>query len=205
MITRPKLIQLVHVGAHKLFGKNEEARRAWQQAKTGHDSCSRMHINQLEDLVADLRRQGALDKRPPRRAGRKPFNRSLYMDKIEAQLAEMGLSWQYAESIAWRITGGRGIKPESRPGVKRLEWVRDPAHFKGVIAALDAEQRKRGIMASINQMLPQLGMSFTDVDALVRPGLRGTKWQRHLPTLEALAKYLAERIDSQQAEDSACP
>ena len=60
MADRRKLIQLVHVGANKLFPGDEAARRAWQQARTGHQSCRDMTMADLENLVAELRRKKAL-------------------------------------------------------------------------------------------------------------------------------------------------
>lgn len=84
--------------------------------------------------------------KPPKHKGRRPatLDREPYLQKIEAQLTDMGLSWAYAESIAWRITGGKGQQPTSeQPGVKRLEWVREPKHFRAIITALAVEQRKR--------------------------------------------------------------
>ena len=55
----------------------------------------------------------------------------------------MGLSWAYAESIAWRQTGGKGERPNRQPGVKRLEWLKTDAQFRALIAALTREQQKR--------------------------------------------------------------
>lgn len=190
MPSRSKLIQLAHVGAKALFGDDEDARRDYQQKVTGQRSCKAMDFRQLEDLVADLRAKGAITKRPPKRAGRVPFNRSGYMTKIEAQLADMQLSWQYAEAIAWRITGGKGLQPGSQPGVQRLEWVKQPSHFKAIIAALEAEQTKRNLLRYINQLLEHLGKDLAYIDTLVLPEKRGDKWQRHLPTLRAVVDHL---------------
>ena len=113
MPTRNQLIQLIHIGGSKLFSSDEE-RRDWQKEHTGKASCKDMSDRELEGLVKVLRDNKALTKRPPKRAGRVPFNPSNYMSKIEAQLADMQLSWQYAEAIAWRITGGKGKKLNTR-------------------------------------------------------------------------------------------
>ncbi|MES9873127.1 MAG: regulatory protein GemA [Candidatus Sedimenticola sp. 6PFRAG7] len=191
-MSRGKLIQLVHIGASKLF-KDEDDRRGWQEQRTGHRSCSDMSDADLENLVAELRRKGALDgNKAPRRAGRVPFNRSPYMDKIEAQLASMGLSWQYAESIAWRITGGKGEKPNSQPGVKRLEWVRNAEHLRAIIAALDVEQEKRGNLHRIDEQLKALGRDRTYLDTLI-PEHMHDKWQRN----RALLRHLVIRLDDE--------
>ena len=200
MRPRATLIKLVHMGARKLFPEDED-RRAWQKTRTGHASCKDMSDRQLDSLVGELRQKGAIENRPPRRAGRVPFNRSPYMRKIEAQLADMKLPWSYAEALAWRITGGKGLKPHSQPGVERLEWVRSETHFRAIIAALHVEQKKRGTMQFITEMLRDLGLDFDYVDDLLPAKLRGVKWQRHLPTLEAVAEHLDQRLLAKKRED----
>lgn len=199
MIPRNKLIQLAQIGSRKLF-HDDDARSDWKRAKTGKTSFAEMSTEQLDRLVGELRRSGALNTRPPRKAGRVPFNRSPYMAKIEAQLADMGLSWQYAESIAWRLSGGRGLRPDSQPGIKRLEWVREQKHFEGIIAALAAEQKKRGLMGEISAMLRLLDLELDAVDAWVPENKRGTKWQRHLPTLYDVVDYLHTQLAMRESE-----
>ncbi|WP_241085757.1 phage protein GemA/Gp16 family protein [Candidatus Vondammii sp. HM_W22] len=197
-MNRNKLIQLVHVGAAKLFS-DEDDRRNWQKLRTGHSSCSNMSDADLENLVAELRRQKALVKRPPRHAGRVPFNPSSYMTKIEAQLASMGLSWQYAESIAYNITGGKGKKPNSSPGIKRLEWVRKSEHFRAIIAALDVEQEKRGNLAGIDKLLRKLGENRTHIDAMLPEHMCG-KWQRNRAWLRHIVEVLANECAASQED-----
>ena len=205
MPNRAKLIQLVHIGAAKLFGGDEDARRDWQFAvsgrggRPGQRSCSDMSNDQLEDLVAELRAKGALDKRSPRRAGRKPFSRSQYLAKVAAQLADMGLPWSYAESIAWRLSGGKGLQPGSQPGVKRLDWLKGERHWRNLVAALDYEQKKRSYMASITDMLKNLGEDLAYVDTLVPANKRGSKWQRDLKWLKAIDGQLAEKVHEAKA------
>lgn len=194
MTARATLIKLVHAGARKLFSDDDE-RRAWQRVRTcrsgckapcqnqahctGYASCSDMTDADMENLVAEWRRKKALDPpRAPRRAGRVPFNRSPYMSKIEALLADMGLSWQYAESIAYNVTGGKGKAPNSQPGLKRLEWVKRADHFRAIIAALHVEQEKRGYLARIDLSLEILGKGRDYIDNLVPEKQRG-KWQRN--------------------------
>lgn len=193
MKTRNTLIKLVHAGARNAFA-DEDERRAWQKTRTGHESCRDMTDAQLDALVGELRRKGALHDGPPRRAGRKPLNPSPYMDKIEAMLAEMGLTWQYAEAIAWRITGGKGLKPNSQPGVRRLEWVRSASHFRAIIAALAAEQKKRHLMRRITANLRTLGLGIDHVDTLVAEPLRGHRWQRDIEVLTAVCEILDDKI-----------
>lgn len=75
MSRRASLIKMVHIGARNLFD-DEEARRDWQQARTGHASCSDMTDAQLDNLVAELRRKQALKPRKPPAAD--PQARKIY-------------------------------------------------------------------------------------------------------------------------------
>lgn len=180
---RSTLIKLVHMGARKLFGA-DDARRGWQAEISGRSgkartSCKDMTDDQLENCVADLRDKGMIEDRPPKRAGRKPFNRSPYMEKIEAQLADMGLPWSYAEAIAWRITGGRGLAPGAKPGVERMEWVRNAKDFRGIIGALEKEQTLRNGMIRLNDQLARQGWTLDDLNARMPNHWRGVKWQRN--------------------------
>ena len=188
MISRTKLIQLIHIGAAKLYSDDEE-RRAWQKDMTGKTSCKDMSDKELEYLVKLLRDAGAMTKRPSR-AGRKPFNRSPYMAKIEAQLADMKLSWQYAEAIAWRLTGGKGTKTEGRPGVQRLEFVKQRRHFEGIIAALEKEQTKRHLFDGIGEMMTDLDLDDDYIDTLIQGRANASKWQRDLRLLKSISEHL---------------
>ncbi len=196
MANRQKLIQLIHIGASKLFS-DDEARRAWQQQHTGKTSCKEMTQRELEYLVKLLRDAKAIT--PPRRAGRVPVNPSPYMEKIEALLADMKLSWQYAEAIAWRITGGRGNKPNNRPGVRRLEWVNKEAHFVAIIAALDTEQQKRDQLQYIDSMLADLELDYRYIEQMVQGQLHADKWQRNLPLLKDINQQLYAKWEAQRA------
>ncbi len=201
-MTRSKLIQLVHIGAAKMW-PDEDARRDWQQGATGHRSCSEMTDDQLQQLVDELFATGYLQRRAPRRAGRAPNNldRVGYLQKIEAQLADMSLSWQYAESIAWRATGGRGSRPTSKqPGVKRLDWVKKREHFETIIAALEAEQKKRGGGAFIDDALKRLNKTDADIDAMLPAEMRG-KWRRNIPWQDVICEALAQQLDALEDDE----
>ena len=112
MADRKKLIQLVHVGAAKLFPGDEAARRAWQKDRTGHESCSQMTMADLENLVAELRRKGALQpKRQYSPARRKPVQSKI--TAIWIQMGRAGLIRDASEKALgrWchRMTGKHSI------------------------------------------------------------------------------------------------
>jgi phage gp16-like protein len=53
--------------------------------------------------------------------------------KIEAYLAEAKRPWSYADSLAKRMYG-----------IEKVAWLREPAHLRGVIAALHRDAVRHG-------------------------------------------------------------
>lgn len=202
MANRQKLIQLVHVGASRLF-KDEEARRTWQEDHTGERSCSKMTDKELQHLVNLLRDAKAI--KPPKRAGRKPFNRSPYMAKIEALLSDMQLSWEYAETIAWHVTGGKGHATTGRPGIERLEWVHKRQQFEAIIAALYQEQKKRSLLQTVEYLLDAMNLSESYVEQLVAGRVNASKWRRNVPLLNAIVDHLNDKVAFERATQVAMP
>ena len=130
--------------ARKALGLDEDDYRSILRRLCGVDSAKDLDDLGRKRVLEHFRSLGWIP-RPPRRRGRRPntFEREPYLHKVEALLADMGLSWAYAESIAWRQTGGKGERPNRQPGVKRLEWLKTDAQFRALIAALTREQQKR--------------------------------------------------------------
>ena len=104
------------------------------------------------------------------------------LTKIEAQLADMGLPWSYADAIARRQTG-----------IARLAWVRAPGQLAGVIAALEREQTKRARLQDVDRLLAELGRGRSHIDALLPAGYR-RDWKRDLDMLGRIVDLL----DAQQ-------
>jgi len=118
MADRKKLIQLVHVGAAKLFPGDDDARRAWQKARTGHDSCRDMTIADLENLVAELRRKKALA--PPRRRY-SPGKRKPVQSKITAIWIGMGRDGLIHDASEKAL----GKWCHRQTGKHSIDWLRD--------------------------------------------------------------------------------
>ncbi len=118
------------------------------------------------------------------------LNRVAYLQKIEAQLADMKLPWSYAEKIAYNITGGKGEHQE-QPGIKKLDWIKKAKHFDAIIAALYNEQQKRGLLATIEELLKQQGKDKSYVDEMAKR----KNWQRHIPSLKTIVDHLANLND----------
>lgn len=178
---------LIHTGC-KTLGMSEDDRREMYWSVAGVRSFNELDRRGRARVIEHLRSRGFEPKTP--RAGRKPNNferMPMYVTKVEALLADMGLSWQYAESIAWRISGGRGRRQE-RPGTEKLEWFRGNDNWRALIAALHVEQEKRGLLASLDELLQGRGMTR---DELARQcGFRGDAWTRKRAVLRRLIKSL---------------
>jgi len=130
----------VHAACRQL-DMDETTRRAMIEkiAGPGIRSTLQLNLQACGKVLDHLNASGAaLKKRnvgkhqgTPNTLDRKPM-----LQKIEAMLADMELSWKYAESIAERQTKRQG------GGIQRLEWVPD-ASLRGVVAALHKEKDKR--------------------------------------------------------------
>lgn len=170
-----------------------DTRHALQRRLTGKDSLSKMTLAELDTVLDYLNRASGYQgqKGKPHNFDHKP-----YLWKIEALLADMKLPWAYADAIAENITGGK--KPDA---IQKLAWVKEEKHFKGIIAALHAEQQKRARLETIDGFLKKLGETRDDVAKLIaakRPGYTGN-WPRDARMLEALCKYYAERMMAAEA------
>jgi hypothetical protein len=159
---------------------DDNDRKAIQRKVTGKDSTSTMTPLEGARVIDHLRALRGPARRYPKRAGRVPktLDREPLLWKIEALLADMKLSWEYAEGIAWRITGGKGQQAGSKPGVQRMEWVTDPRDLRAVIAALHVEQKKRARCEFIQSELRRLGKDEAWLLEQI-PAKWATKWRRH--------------------------
>ncbi len=149
-------------------------------------SAADLNPRQRKAVLEEMRRLGAAaPKGAPARAARaypgKPANFHRLPEmicKVEAQLADMKLSWAYADAIALRMFG-----------IARVAWCRKEDQLRAIIAALDVEQGKRKAGQFVDHGLAQLGM---DEAALVeRLGLPAS-WRRRQ---EALARAV-EAVDA---------
>lgn len=178
----------IHVARRQLNMDDADYRALLQRAAGVVSSADIRQSGQLDAVMAEFRRLGFKDK-PSARHGRVPntLDREPQMQKIEALLADMKLSWGYAEAIA------RQQNPVA-PGVRieRLEWV-PTAKLKGVITALAIEKRKRDLLAEVDRLLAQCGKSHDDVTArLCRDGGRAVNWQRRVATLNGLINSIPQ-------------
>lgn len=189
MISKGKKAQ-IHIAKAQL-GLTEEDYRALLARTAGVSSSKDLTDRNVGAVLHELRRLGFQPK-APKRAGRKPntFNKHEQMAKIEAQLTDMGLSWEYAGAIAKRQTG-----------IERIDWLRTEAQFKGVIAALDVEHQKRDLLAYVDECLEALGQSREELAARYR---LPNGWERNLAMLKKLAEILPKPARYVQPFDPSC-
>lgn len=101
---------------------------------TGKDSSTKCSIRELEDVKEYMHSQG-FPRQAPKGKGRRPKvanRRKAMLAKIEALLADSGLSWAYAEGIASRMYGQ-----------KVIEWL-DDEQLNSVMIALIQRARREG-------------------------------------------------------------
>lgn len=176
------------------LGIDEAERKSILRSVAGVESSTALTLVQADRVLDHLRRAGAAKPAKKRQAGRYPgapatLDREPYYQKIEALLADMELSWAYAEVIAENITGGKA------GGIKRLAWVREAKHLRGIVAALMVEKKKRLQKAwlDLNAKLAQRGLGaewcleqVTLMERLANPW----PWRECLDTLRMLSARL---------------
>jgi len=115
-----------------------------------------------------------------RRPGTPPnLECSQMLRKIEAQIADMDLSWAYVDAICKRQTR-----------IDRVAWLRNPDQLKAIIAALYVEQEKRALLTTLDQLLKQAGI---DHERLTQQFALTGNWQRNRATLRRLIQVVSDR------------
>lgn len=135
---RKRDLAAIHAGANQL-GMEDDARRdlieriSAQLRGAGHAvrSAGDLNIRERAAVLDELRRLGA-GKNP--RADGKPKNMDTrpMLARIEQLLTQLQLPWSYADAIAQRFYK-----------IERCAWLKTYQQLQGVIAALDAERKRR--------------------------------------------------------------
>lgn len=188
---RRRDLAAIHTSAKQLR-LDREAYVALLQRVTGKMSSADLSADERREVLREMQRLGAVARRttkPRTTPGHHPgypHNAEQLPEtitKIEAQLADMKLSWAYADAIARRMFG-----------IAKLAWVRDSSQLAAIVAALHVEQEKRDLSACIDRRLEQLGWAPEQALARLRP-LR-PNWRRHRPSLRLVAEFLANEIEA---------
>lgn len=191
---RRNAIAAIHVARAQLakHGMDEDGYRALiRRVSAAHgaetDTSAKLDDKQRQAVLDEMRRLGAARPGRPGQYPGKPhnFNSSAMPEmitKIEAQLADMKLSWAYADAIAKR-----------QCGIAKVAWVRKEEQLKGIIAALDVEQSKRGYSAYIDESAQRLGMGEKQLAELTAKLPKN--WRRQRRYLKQVCDHLGARIE----------
>jgi hypothetical protein len=181
---RNRELAAIHAAKHDLMLDDAEYRAMlWSVARVR--SAADLDQAGRRKVLDHLRSRGAV-RTPRKRVAQHPgtphnIDLQPMLTKIEAQLADMGLPWSYADAIARRQTG-----------IPRLAWVRKPDQLSGVITALAREQLKRARLQEVDRLLAELGRERAYIDALLPSGYR-RNWTRDLDMLARVIDLLASQ------------
>lgn len=179
--------------ACRQLGLDEGARREMLRNVAGVDSTTQLTLSTAKAVLDHLRKAGAARPKPVRDVGRHPGypehvrgECDALVGKVEAQLADMGLSWEYARQILRRVSGG--WKLDAQLGKEAFRFA-EADDLKKVVAALAYEQDKRHLLARVLEKLARAGLTKADVHHIV-PGLPAA-WERNTIALQKLLAALA--------------
>lgn len=128
-----RLIGVIKTG-QSLLGWDDVTYRSVLVRLTGKSSSTKCSIRELEDVKEYMHSKG-FPRQAPKGKGRRPKvanRRKAMLAKIEALLADSGLSWAYAEGIASHMYGQ-----------KVIEWL-DDEQLNAVMIALIQRARREG-------------------------------------------------------------
>lgn len=199
--TDPRLAarrRAIHAAARQLQLPEEDRRALIAGQCAGKTSTTELNLAECDQVLTRLRALGAERPRADseRYVGRHPGYPETCrpgcvarLEKIEAQLADMQLPWEYARVILTHVS-----KPGQGKGVDRLEWAK-AEHLDKVIAALDYEQIKRARLEEIDRQLAARGLDRTWVEAMLTEQAPHytPKWTRNTRALGFVLDVLGTR------------
>jgi len=118
----------IHI-AKKQMGMEDDTYRAMLMHVAGVDSAGKLDMNGRMKVLHHLSTQGF----KPKKFKGKPNNvaREPQLKKIEALLADMKLSWAYADAMAKHMFK-----------VEKVAWLKEGKQYQAVITALVKKQAK---------------------------------------------------------------
>ena len=124
----------IHIAKAQL-GLDEDTYRALLARVAGVRSAKELSPRQIGAVLAEFQRLG-WTPRPAKKAGRNALKpaaeRKALVGKIEAQLADAGRPWAYADAMALRMFK-----------VERVEWC-DTDQLRRLVAALAYDAKRNG-------------------------------------------------------------
>lgn len=124
----------IHIAKAQL-GLDDEEYRSLLGRVAGVSSAKDLNPRQIAAVLAAFEKLGWQPKAPAKQGRKRPnvkSSRQRMLSKIEAQLAEAGRTWAYADAMALRICK-----------VERVEWCDEP-QLQKLIAALNYDAKRHG-------------------------------------------------------------
>lgn len=184
------VLSKIHIAKQQL-GMDDDIYRALLARVTGVHSSKDLNSVQASRVLSEFERLGWVPKTTHKSKGKPRNFKSPAMPeqitKIEAQLADMGLSWSYADAIAMQMFK-----------VKRMAWLRKPAQLEAIIAALHVEQEKRHLLGCVEALCVSLGVSNPEMLEGLEELPKGRNRQR------AILKALVKRLEAAVAAKGNC-
>lgn len=133
MTVRNSALAKIHIAKSQL-GMVDADYRAMLQRVAQVDSASKLDRAGQDKVLAEMVRLGFQPVKTSRKGKRPnpPASREALISKIEAQLAEAGKNWGYADGIGKRMFG-----------IEKCDWL-NATQLQGVIAALYKAAVKHG-------------------------------------------------------------
>lgn len=187
---RKRDLSAIHACKAQLKLDDETYRAQVRRVSAAHgaecSSSADMDARQRAALLVEMRAALPPHGKTPRGAyPGKPRNwKQLpdYVNKVEALLSDMGLSWAYADAIAKR-----------QSGIPKVAWLKKEAHWIALIAALDAEQFKRWAGARIDEEIAKGAVLPTN---LVK------NWRRTKAALEIVLEHFGLQAELREREEA---
>lgn len=181
----------IHIARQQL-GLADDTYRELLARVAGVRSSTQLTERKAEAVLREFQRLGWKPKASPKSKG-KPHNfdssaMPATITKIEAQLADMGLPWSYADGIAKQMFG-----------VQRVSWVRKPDQLAAIIAALHVEQERRQLLCDVERLMADLDNAIPGWRAELEELPKG--WRRNRPKLKQLIERLSGRLHAHLAGD----
>ncbi len=186
---RKRDLAKIHV-AKKQLGMDDDTYRMMLQEVASVNSAKSLSAMGRATVLAHLKSCGMKFKTPPKSSTKtrhpgKPHNMKPQLDKIEALLTDMTLSWNYANSLAQHMFK-----------VDRVSWLKTSQQLGAIIAALTYEQEKRALLANIESMVDQLKLDWQEVESWI-PTSKRKNWKRSTAALKQVkARLLNSKVEA---------
>ncbi len=170
----------IHIAKQQL-GIDDDSYRMILQRIAGVSSAKDLTNIQVEKLLDEFKAKGWKPKKTSKTKG-KPHNFEKlgeYIKKIEALLAEMKLSWTYADAICKQMFK-----------IDKVAWLQKYSQLEAILVALDNKKEIDSWTAYINYCTQKLRYSVVKQNSMTR--VRGKASEKI-----AALKVRAKRLDNE--------